>query len=107
MLKKIKGFALLQALFFMMFIMAIVSITMMMSGQHAVSAEGERMAVDAYPALSAFVQYAQANLTPQSSIITGADYFSNNPLSQTYINNLVAEGFSNPTQGSNLTITMT
>lgn len=105
-MKKIKGFALLQALFFMMFIMAVISIAMMMRGQQAVDAEGERMATDAYPAVSAFVLYAQGVLTsPQT--IKGSDYFAENPLSQTYIDTLVREGFSDPTKDSNLTITMT
>ena len=107
MRKKLKGFALLQALFFMMFIMAIISITMLMSSQRATSADGERLATDAYPALSAFTTYAQANLMTINSTISGATYFTNYPLSQTYINALVAEGFSDPSKDSNLTITRT
>jgi len=101
-----QGFALLQALFFMMFIMAVVSITMMMSGQRSVNSEGERLATEAYPAVNAFVLYAQSALTvPQT--IKGSEYFSSHPLSQTYINTLTTEGFSDPSAGDNLTITMT
>ena len=97
--KKINGFALLQALFFMMFIMAIVSIAMMMSGQRAVNAEGERMATDAYPAISAFAEYAQQNLTTTASEVYGPDYFDNNPLYNKYIeDSLKANGFSDPTK---------
>ena len=107
MRKRTSGFALVQALFFMMFIMAVVSIAMMMSGQRAINAEGERMAIDAYPAVNAFITYAQTNLTTENSTIHGEDYFLNNPLSSTYIDTLRADGFSDPSENSNLTITMT
>ena len=106
-MKNMKGFALLQALFFMMFIMAVISIGMLMSSQRTVSADGARMATDAYPAVSAFLVYAQANLTSEYPTVTGSEYFVNYPLSTTYIKTLTDEGFSDPTIGSNLTITRT
>ncbi len=97
MRKKTKGFALLQALFFMMFIMAVISITMLMSGQRAVSAEGDRLATDAYPAISALLSNTLENITA-STPSYGPEYFLSNPLSTTYINALTAEGFSDPSQ---------
>lgn len=98
--KKIKGIALLQALFFMMFIMAAISVAMMMSVQHKTSVSGERIAVDAYPAISAMLAYAK---TSTDKTIYGSTYFSDHPLSQTYLDQLSADGLSDP---SNITITI-
>lgn len=111
----VKGFALVQALFFMMFIMAVISITMMMSVQRSTTASGERMATDAYPVVNALLTYAIAN---SQSSTSGTEYFTNNPISKDYCQKqLVADGFiqknSNDTQcdnsdwSSNLTITIT
>lgn len=95
----VKGFALIQALFFMMFIMAVISITMLMSRQREISAEGERMATDVYPAVNAFVEYAQSQLTAMTPSVFAPEYFNNFPLSNHYITNtLLPDGFSDPTQ---------
>ena len=108
-MRRIKGFALLQALFFMMFIMAAISITMMMSAQRNNGVAGQRMAVDAFPALTSFLHNYQSQLTTQG--VTGTfyaqDYFENYPLSEAYIAKLDAEGISDPSKDDNLTITVT
>lgn len=114
MYKKTKGFALVQALFFMMFIMAIISITMLMSNQRAVNADAERMATDAYPALNAFISAVANDGKTDSSgnlYTNGTQYFADYPLSSSYITRLTKEGFSDPTQssstGPNLVLTIT
>ncbi len=61
-MRRIKGFALLQALFFMMFIMAAISITMMMSAQRNYGVAGQRMAIDAFPALNSFSLFFRSSL---------------------------------------------
>lgn len=107
-----KGFALLQALFFMMFIMAVVSVTMMMSSQRSVQAEGERLATDAYPALHSFLTAVNNGQTDVSGnpYTNGMQYFKDYPLSPTYVSQLTAEGFSDPAGGTssnpNLAITL-
>ncbi|MES2204444.1 MAG: hypothetical protein V4496_04400 [Pseudomonadota bacterium] len=108
-MNKIKGVALLQALFFMMFIMAVVSITMMMSNQRAVSSDGKRMAIDAYPVLSNFLSaVVNGKKDADGNVYTnGTQYFADYPLSSVYVDRLKAEGFSDPSKDSNLTITVT
>lgn len=87
---KRKGFALAQALFFMMFLMAMMGIILMLSLQKEKRNEGERMAVDAYPVVSAFLNYAVAN---QASLpIQGISYFTNNPISNDYCHQLYVDG---------------
>lgn len=101
MMTKTKGFALLQALFFMMFIMAVIAVGMMMSAQRATGTESKRMATDAYPALGAFLQYAQKTMTTTGSLY-GSDYFRNYPLSNDYITQtLIPDGFSDPSKCDN------
>jgi hypothetical protein len=108
-MRRIKGFALLQALFFMMFIMAAISITMMMSAQRNHGVAGQRMAVDVFPALTSFLHNYQSQLTDKG--VTGTfyakDYFINYPLSPDYIKKLNDEGISDPSKDNNLTITVT
>ncbi len=108
-MRKTKGFALLQALFFMMFIMAAISIAMMMSAQRNNGVAGQRMAVDAFPALSSFLNNYQSQLTAQGATGTffGNEYFADYPLSQEYITKLTQEGISDPSKDNNLTITVT
>ncbi len=93
-IKKIKGFALVQALFFMMFIMAIVSVSMMMSMQRTVTVSGERMAIDAYVAAYALIMNSGgADYFAQTD---GTTYFSSYPLSSAYITQLGKECISDP-----------
>lgn len=103
MRRKTRGFALLQALFFMMFIMAIISMTMMMNAQRHVGASGERMALDAYPAVSAFLNYVVETVPPtRTTPILASEYFNTNPLSDKYIQELIADGFIATTAEGNL-----
>ena len=98
---KTKGFALLQALFFMMFIMAVIAVGMMMSAQRATGAESKRMATDAYPSIGAFLKYAQQTITTTGSLY-GSDYFRNYPLSNDYVTKtLIPDGFSDPSKCDN------
>lgn len=105
MRRKTQGFALLQALFFMMFIMAVISMTMLMSSQRAVNSEGARLATDAYPALHAFFNGVKDQLTPQTPSISAEQYFSEHPLSSSYVTKLKEEGIGDPNE--NLSITLT
>jgi hypothetical protein len=111
---KSAGFALVQALFFMMFIMAIVSVAMMMSVQRNTKTAGDRTAVDAYPAVYALLSSSITSTSASSA--NGTTYFANHPLSSTYIAQLASDGISDPsvdcttddcaTQGPNLVLTI-
>ncbi|MCD8525180.1 MAG: hypothetical protein LRY67_05505 [Gammaproteobacteria bacterium] len=93
-----KGFALVQALFFMMFIMAVISFTMVLTSNRSTAVSGERMAADAYPPVSMVVNYA---LDPTSvGSCDQANYFSCYPAP--YPDQLKNEGISDP--NTNLTI---
>jgi len=93
-----KGFALVQALFFMMFIMAIISFTMVLTSNRSTAVSGERMAADTYPSISMLVNYT---LDPTSvDSCDQANYFSCYPAP--YSDQLKNEGISDP--NTNLTI---
>lgn len=119
-MKKTKGFALLQALFFMMFIMAIISFAMMMSAQRNVSIAGKSMALDAYQAASTLLTQAAQDLSSCNSssdplVCNGTTYFTDHPLYPDYITKLTDENIGDPSidctgtcaiTGPNLTITV-
>ena len=97
-MNKTKGFALLQALFFMMFIMAIVAITMSMSFQRNVSSAGQGTANDAYVVANSFLSAVINSSTGQPGpSYSGTQYFTDNPLSKAYTDQLDNEGFKSPT----------
>lgn len=106
-MKNAKGFALLQALFFMMFIMAIVAITMSMSSQRNVSSSGQSMATDAYAVANNFLSAVIHSSTGQAGpSYSAGQYFLDHPLSPDYITQLGNEGFSDPRVEGNLVITV-
>lgn len=84
-----RGFALAQALFFMMFLMAAMSLILMVTLQQTKRDEAERMAVDAYPIVKAFLTDAQSST---ATSVSGTTYFSAHPLSSDYCSKLVADG---------------
>lgn len=86
---RLKGFALVQALFFMMFLMAMMAILLMANLQKGKQDEAERVAVDAYPVAYAFVDYALGSSTNPTS---GSRYFEDHPISSEYCQKLASDG---------------
>ena len=91
----IRGFALVQALFFTMFLMAAMSLILMVTLQQTKRDEAERMAVDAYPIVQAFLMDAKSST---DTSVNGTAYFSAHPLSADYCSKLVADGLIASTQ---------
>lgn len=98
-----KGMALIQAIFFMMFIMAIVSFAMITTTQRNINISGQRMAEEAYPAALAILKYKLG--LNANEWCADENYFTCHPLSQDYINSLAQFKISDPS--SNLTVTIT
>lgn len=108
---KKSGFALIQALFFMMFIMAAISIGMMMSFQRNMNIAGERLANDAYPVLNSLLTYTASQPTADA-VTTATTYFTAYPISSDYCAQLVRDHFiasstqcTDGTWSSNITMT--
>lgn len=84
-MRKLKGFALVQAMVFMMFIAAAISISMVVKVNESTRTAPADTAVEAFPAVQGFIDYALAQTDPSSA--SSQDY-TDEYLSKEYTDSL-------------------
>lgn len=102
-MRKSKGFALVQAMLFMMFIAAAISISMVVKVNESARTAPADSAVEAFPAVEGFINYAldQINTNNANTVSSSAGY-SSSYISQEYKDSLDPAVFNT----DNMTVTV-
>ena len=85
-MRKSKGFALVQAMLFMMFVAAAISISMVVKVNDSATTAPADSAVETFPAVQGFITYALAQVEANDNVDTVSSSGANG-YSETYLGN--------------------